>query len=163
MGEHAQALGWDEHDLVGFPRRNDRDDGGEYRARDLRPASHPAFNLTEKSRSWTRRPTHLNPRQVSAAPRPVEYPAPTLTAVGLGAGVAVWDHDAGDIRDGKAVSPDAIRVSETEASVLQSFRPDYPWQGSRSKQFHQIGNAVPPALGAAVLANLVPVALEVAA
>lgn len=45
---------WRADDLVGFPRRNDRDDGGEYRARDLRAAELPAFALTEKARSWTR-------------------------------------------------------------------------------------------------------------
>lgn len=37
----------------GFPRRNDRADGGEYRARDLRSNELPAFTLTEKARSWT--------------------------------------------------------------------------------------------------------------
>lgn len=48
----AAALGWTGR--VGFPRRNDTDDGGEYRARDFRTVDQPAFGVTEKARSWTR-------------------------------------------------------------------------------------------------------------
>lgn len=54
----AQALGWDPRDRVGFARQADElaatADG--YRERDFRPAGVPAFTLTEKARSWQRRP-----------------------------------------------------------------------------------------------------------
>jgi DNA (cytosine-5)-methyltransferase 1 len=50
----ADATGWAPEDLIGFARRNDRDDGLTHRARDLRHASLPAFALTEKARSWMR-------------------------------------------------------------------------------------------------------------
>jgi DNA (cytosine-5)-methyltransferase 1 len=44
-----------------------------------------------------------------------------------------------------------VRVSVEQAGVLQGFRHDYPWRGSRSQRFRQIGNAVPPPLAARVL------------
>jgi DNA (cytosine-5)-methyltransferase 1 len=49
----------------------------------------------------------------------------------------------------------AIRVEPHEAAALQSFPPGYPFQGSRMAVFRQIGDAMPPVLAKAVLAELV--------
>lgn len=48
----------------------------------------------------------------------------------------------------------STRLGLDEASVLQGFRPDYPWRGLRTWQFHQLGNAVPPPLAARIVAEV---------
>lgn len=55
-----------------------------------------------------------------------------------------------DDYDGRA-GQNAVRVSLAEALVLQGFDPATPVQGTKSKQFEQVGNAVPPALAHAAL------------
>lgn len=71
---------------------------------------------------------------------PLTRPAPTLTGKGVGSQFVLREGD------------DQRLLTIREAAVLQSFRPDYPWHGTRGKQGEQVGNAVPPVLAMHVLA-----------
>ena len=46
------------------------------------------------------------------------------------------------------------RLTVEEATVLQTFPPDTPWQGTLASKFRQIGNAVPPVLAEQVAATI---------
>lgn len=136
----AEALGWE--GAVGFPRRSDgRDevviDGTAYRARVLRATDEPAQTVTEKARSWA----YMRPATtVVGSFRPDIIAAPG------------WRKPGDGPRQNAAGS---VRVEAWEAGVLQSFRPDYPWTGARTRQYQQIGNAVPPRLAAHVIAEAI--------
>lgn len=138
----------------------------------------PACEGRRHQRSDRRRghaaPSALDRRQPRTRLRPTSAPAPTMMAGGLSRGMPVWTWQrpattvAGDPRvqppghkrnasdppgryPGRA-GRDAVRVSVEQASVLQGFRHDYPWQGSRKEQFVQVGNAVCPPVARRVLA-----------
>jgi DNA (cytosine-5)-methyltransferase 1 len=117
----------------------------------VRPVGAPAPTITAGHDSGERR--WLLTRQVGAQARSPQAPAPTMLAAGLGHGVQCWVEGAGPYKafDGRETQ----RVTVLEAATLQSFPPDHPWQGSRTKQFEQVGNAIPPLLAEAVLREVV--------
>ncbi len=66
-------------------------------------------------------------------------------------------------RSWKRFDPDGTeqRVTVDEAGALQSYAKPFVWCGSKTKQFLQIGNAVPPLLAQAVLEALTAPAVAV--
>lgn len=142
----AAALGWDEDERVGFARRAD-DKGAAtpdgYRARDLRPASAPAHHLTEKARSWTR----TRPATTISGDSRVWAPGHKVNA----SDVRRLGDEAARGKYGDRAGTTAIRVTVAEAAALQSYPTGFEFAGTQTKQFLQIGNAVPPLLGEAIL------------
>lgn len=164
----AQALGWDQGLSVQHRRGGDR-------LEEEWSADRPSDAVTGRVDRWQLR-AGTNANDVE---RPVATPAPTLrfsermndvswvterpsTTVNGDPRIfepgwrgAPEDYAEDGTYTGKRAGDNAIRVSQREASILQGFPPDYPWQGTRSQQFQQIGNAVPPPLARAVLTQLV--------
>jgi DNA (cytosine-5)-methyltransferase 1 len=151
-----------------------------------------AILIASRVRAVSRpQPTHYDPRKglqlwgtpwVSMAEAlGWDEPAPTITSAGGKAGANLsWvlerpsttvqgdpriGHPGHKDREGgeSQFAQDAVRISVREAAMLQSFRPDYPWQGSKTAQFQQVGNAVPPLLALHVLsmATGIPLPLSV--
>jgi DNA (cytosine-5)-methyltransferase 1 len=173
----AQALGWDEPAIL----RSNHTNSGRHPGGAPRSLDRPAFTLMSSSRAWKiepapptggvagrsagRRPGRLpedcrrhNERQAKArrTASPDEgVPAwtrrrPATTVVGdprvLGPGS--WPRNGAP---STRVRRKPVRVTVEQAAVLQGFRHDYPWQGSRSDRFAQIGNAVCPPVATRVL------------
>jgi DNA (cytosine-5)-methyltransferase 1 len=173
LAEALEPFGWSPFDAIHpargegmIERHGDRPD---------HPGSEPAPTVISKARSWVRvnnrtsttgdyyrRPTDRpSPTIVTAASRWVyERPATTVVGSFKPEVIAAPGYRTETSRQD---APGSVSVSVSEAGVLQSFRPDYEWTGSRSKQYEQVGNAIPPLLAAHVLAAATGLVLDVAA
>lgn len=139
----AAALGWtgrDDLDNLGI--RSQYGTGGDPHDRRTRSVLEPAWTVTSKiaRNRWTYR----NGNQARACRRPVTMPAPTVH-FGHALNTVEWLDAEGTPTD---------RVSLDEAALFQTFPVGYPWAGSRTERFRQVGDAVPPLLAAHVLAAL---------
>jgi DNA (cytosine-5)-methyltransferase 1 len=125
----ADALGWPDA-LVGFPRRAETGPRGGATTIAIEGIEYRARDL---------RPTSRPALALSGKARSwtrLRLPPTVGGTHGAVAGRQVNGH---------------INLTVAEASLLQTFPADYPWRGSRTSQFQQVGNAVPPDLATVVL------------
>lgn len=134
------------------------------------PVDGPSQALTSKARSWT---LHTNRNQQADGTRqtidPHSAPAPALTS--KSGGQWVLKHNARANSTVRGLSEPAATLAfgharneyvftdglnsrmltVQEGSVLQSMPSDYPYQGTKTKVFEQIGNMIPGRLAAHVV------------
>jgi DNA (cytosine-5)-methyltransferase 1 len=162
----AQALGCDGRGVV---HTNNQTSSGRRPCGLSRPLRAPAHTLDTASGSWTfhdHQWLFRNRPRRPACLRAPDLPAPTIlaqrhqdwvrhraaTTVACDSRIAKPGHKRNASTPGSpGRSEGAVKVTVAQAAVLQGFPADYPWQGSRCRQFQQVGNAVPPPLAKRVL------------
>lgn len=168
----AEALGWDD----GMALRQWRGKGMTARHGDRpdRDAAEPAFAVTGADQRQLRGGA---PKNATVRPDTAPAPAPAPTILGNVGKNNGWQWErpattiAGDPRcfppgghmanDGRnnaemvGRSENAIRLTLPEGLILQGFPPDWPVQGTKTTQWLQVGNAIPPPLARAILGQLV--------
>lgn len=161
FGESGNEVSWVVQTGANTMRHQRDQADGKYE----RPIDCPAPTVDSKvGGAWRLR----SAGKTGLADRGPDEPATTLT----GKGNAVWTHErpattvVGSFRpdviaapgwrgpgDGPRQDADgSVRVTVAQAACLQSFPPWWPWSGSKTSRYRQVGNAVPPLLAAAVLA-----------
>ncbi|MEV7201542.1 DNA cytosine methyltransferase [Streptomyces griseoluteus] len=145
----ADALGWG---ATNRPTPTVTAGGGKSGGAEPFPSqARKALLTAQRQGTWVLR--HSN--RSNATVRRTDEPAATLH-FGNASKYVAW-------QTGQHPDAESVRITVAEAAALQTFPAGYPFQGTKTKQFEQIGNAVPPFLATAVLRPLLPAALEVAA
>lgn len=160
----AEALGW------GFDEPSATVSAGGGKSGGAEPFANADYRRRLTAVALDRRTNSKGGRRAMYPTPPVGVgrPAPTVT----GAGNQVWVTErpattvVGSFRPdviagpghhdtSRQDAPGSVRVTVQEAAILQSFRPDYTWSGSSTKQYEQVGNAIPPRLAAHVVASAI--------
>lgn len=170
----AQALGWGNEPAI---LRSNHTNSGRHPGGAPRSLDRPAFTLMSSSRAWKIEPAPPSRSpQTTRCPKPPadcrrhdERRAKRREADPQCEGVPAWAHRRPAttvVGDPRVLGPGSwprngtpsarvrgrpVRVTVEQATVLQGFRHDYPWQGSRAERFTQIGNAVCPPVASRVL------------
>ena len=151
FGHSAAEMQWVLH-----TNRDQKPDGTRQTAD---PSTAPA--LTAKSGGqWVLRTSFGKPKDVprngSHEMDPFERPSHAVTTKAKDWAAWVTERPAttvqGDLRVGRPrhkdrdkgerqFDQDSVRITVQEAAILQSFPADYPWQGTKTAQFTQVGNA----------------------
>ena len=152
MGE---ALRWGSGDPTGINTGRDWKPGGTRETAQVIPSDQPSPTLsTIAGGQWILRTgnnsmvtgrtgSKAGDGDVQPYERPLTQPSPTLDAK-VGGAWSISLEGANEV----------AKLSTPAALVLQSFPAGYPVQGTKTKQFEQIGNAIPPRLAAHIVAAL---------
>lgn len=116
-----------------------------------RDAAEPSATITGNgTAAWS--PTLAHPDRDTPADAAWSADRPSPTIVGSFAPDVVAAPGYRGPGDGpRQNAKGSVRVTVQEAAILQGFPADYPWQGTRTAQYRQIGDAVPPPLAWHVL------------
>jgi DNA (cytosine-5)-methyltransferase 1 len=142
----AEALGWGDEPAT---LRSNHTSSGRIPGGAPRSLDRPSFTLMGSSYTWK---IEKGVRQEDVRPGPGwarRRPATTVLGEPRVFGPGCWPRNG---HSPDRVRRETVRVTVEQASILQGFRHDYPWQGPRTARFRQIGNAVCPPLARAVLA-----------
>lgn len=110
------------------------------RGRTMRNLDHPSTAITSKGFQWV----YERPATTVQGDARIAAPGHKCRSVGC----------CPDREPESMFAGESVRVTVQEAAILQSFRPDYPWQGTKTSQYQQVGNAIPPVMAEALLRQL---------
>ncbi|MCW2981291.1 MAG: hypothetical protein JWO14_3018 [Solirubrobacterales bacterium] len=142
----AEALGWGEEPAT---LRNNHTHGGRIPGGEPRSLDRPSFTVIGGSCTWRiEKGTRREDTGRNGPDWARRRPATTVLGEPRVFGPGCWPRN-GHRPD--RVRRETVRVTVEQASILQGFRHDYPWQGPRTARFRQIGNAVCPPVARVVL------------